>query len=51
MRSVRLIVVTPRGEREATAGAVGVVRRSLGGRGALWGGFVIVHAALVALNL
>ena len=51
MRSVRLIVVTPRGEREATAGAVGVVRRSLGRRGALWGAFAIVHAALIALNL
>jgi len=51
MRSVRLIVVTPGGELEATAGAVGVVRRSLGGRGALWAAFAIVHAALIALNL
>jgi hypothetical protein len=43
--------VTPGGEREATAGAVGLFGRSIGGRGALWVAFAIVHAALIALNL
>ena len=43
--------MTPGGEREATAGAVGLFGRSIGGRGALWVAFAIVHAALIALNL
>ena len=50
-RSVRLVVVTLGGEREATAREVGVIRRFLGGRGALWTGFVLVHLALIGLNL
>ncbi|MCD2443987.1 glycosyltransferase 87 family protein [Agromyces sp. SYSU K20354] len=43
--------MTQRGEREATVRTVGVVRRFLGGRAALWAGFFLVHAALIGLNL
>ena len=39
------------GERAATERDVGVIRRSLAGRAALWTGFVLVHLALIWLNL
>ena len=39
------------GEREATERRVGLIRRFLGGRTALWTAFVLVHLALIGLNL